>query len=437
MVHRIRNNSEFYPVGQGLFYSSQFYYENRDNGKTIECNIIFDCGSENLEQINKSIDQYFDRYNRKVIDVLIISHLHFDHISGLDKILNDTSIKIKTIVLPYLYPEERILLAVDNSKLDDWYYRFLSNPLGYLSEYDNIGNIITIASDNDNDTIHSIPEGQFFNDENINPDSILINRLTGNAFLSDFVNANENIQNSKKISFAQDKGYLIIGNFLYLSFFNYSVSKSKLDEFKGKIIDFGILTPLSFKEIIKSKKKLDFLKKAYEVFGKDLNISSLAMFQGIINPLKNKNPQDYYFDCYCRHHRYWHYHDAFCDNCCDFPYHCEKKQIICGKILLGDIKLNYKLKSKSLFEQFEKLLPSVMQIQISHHGADCGWNDELINQFSKKTKYIVSYGIENKYSHPHKNVIMQVVNSGRNLHCVNENKRYVSECGIDWGLRKK
>jgi metal-dependent hydrolase (beta-lactamase superfamily II) len=158
---RLKYQQKFHSVGQGLFYSSSLRLNNN-----LSANVVFDCGSENTELINKRIDE-FNNYNKTNINVLIISHLHYDHVSGLDHLLK--SKKINTVILPYLSPEERLLLEIyNNLKRPEWYFEFLSNPYTYLSNNESIEKVIIInGDDKDSDEPQNLPDDLSRKDGNL------------------------------------------------------------------------------------------------------------------------------------------------------------------------------------------------------------------------------------------------------------------------------
>ena len=92
----------FHNVGQGLFYT----------GKVGDFNFMYDCGSERRRHLNSVISNY---KNHKLtvsrVDLLILSHLHDDHVAGLNALLNN-GISIDTTILPYLPPIERLMVAL-------------------------------------------------------------------------------------------------------------------------------------------------------------------------------------------------------------------------------------------------------------------------------------------------------------------------------------
>ena len=91
----------FHPIGQGAFYSE---HHELDNGEIF--NIIYDCGVVGRKGIISSrakslLQNFANQY--KTIDILFISHLDYDHVSGISELLKN-GVKFKRIILPLLYP---------------------------------------------------------------------------------------------------------------------------------------------------------------------------------------------------------------------------------------------------------------------------------------------------------------------------------------------
>ena len=82
----------FHNVGQGLFYTGQI----RCNDKKF--NFVYDCGTISGSTQNP-IKQYKKYLNNDPIDMLVISHFHQDHTSGIPPLLHKQT--VKTVVIPY------------------------------------------------------------------------------------------------------------------------------------------------------------------------------------------------------------------------------------------------------------------------------------------------------------------------------------------------
>lgn len=105
-----------HPVGQGGFYSEQL-----KEGKN-EVLVFFDCGGNNRKSMEKYIRNYFPvkpkkRKSNRVIDAVFISHLHDDHVNGLEYLLK--YFRVKFLFLPQLKNDlllEILLYNVINRK---------------------------------------------------------------------------------------------------------------------------------------------------------------------------------------------------------------------------------------------------------------------------------------------------------------------------------
>lgn len=431
----------FHPVGQGLFYSCSL--SNNNN----QANIVFDCGSDKIDSVNREVTAY--KKEVQEIDLLILSHLHYDHVSGLDELLNGTT--VKTVVLPYLNKFERILLQIDNGSVSQWYSSFLDNPYNWLSEK-NIEKIVVFNGNGEqsNDNIEEInlPDFDSYNNFEINMQLSVVSDTEKSKIEQD-----ENIQPNQKVSIYHASGYIQIAN-LYFKFFNYQIDATKLTNFKSALNKLGITNTQSALAILKDSKQRKGLEEAYKQIEKyDLNKTSLVAYQGLIF---QKNKDRIYFDmtrncisnpillsmcccddCDCHGFIDWNFHryilknryryDCYCY--CDNHIYCKN---MLGTLLLGDIKLDYKKTTRKdeLFKYYAKLLKTVQLVQLSHHGAENGWNDKLIDEISPSCLYIASHGLQNKYAHPHKDVLIKLAINQRRYISVTEYNEYYSSFEI-------
>jgi len=117
---------DIHPIGQGLFYTGQigdFFF-------------VYDCGSSRYHEyrqaaVNRTIQK------NQIINLFVLSHFHEDHFNGLSDILDQTE-NIREIVLPYLHPDQRILLAlqqaISSGHLENEYIQFLRSPHDFIGE---------------------------------------------------------------------------------------------------------------------------------------------------------------------------------------------------------------------------------------------------------------------------------------------------------------
>lgn len=123
----------FHNVGEGLFYS----------GEVGSFNFIYDCGAEKRGHLYNVIENYTKGKQPSKLDLLILSHLHDDHVSGLNVLLD--RIPVDTVVLPYLPPIERLMVALRNKDLPLWFYEFLADPVSFLFERKRVKKVVLLG----------------------------------------------------------------------------------------------------------------------------------------------------------------------------------------------------------------------------------------------------------------------------------------------------
>lgn len=103
-----------FPVGQGGLHLTQLR-----SGMRRPINIVYDCGSRNgtrtletpLELMRDLITLRPIGAHPPIIDVLVLSHLHTDHINGFQMLVDAIKPKIHRLVIPY-YDDDKILVIL-------------------------------------------------------------------------------------------------------------------------------------------------------------------------------------------------------------------------------------------------------------------------------------------------------------------------------------
>ena len=120
-------------VGQGLFYSGGLLVRNGSPGRDRAV-FLYDCGSFDLPLLHCAIADLVPGTPRSrfTIKLLIISHLHLDHVSGIPQVM--AWARVETVILPYLFPWQRLALACRHRRYGTppWRMAFLADPVGVL-----------------------------------------------------------------------------------------------------------------------------------------------------------------------------------------------------------------------------------------------------------------------------------------------------------------
>ena len=85
-----------YPVGQGCFHVGTVEWRSGPSADSFR--YVYDCGSKNKTALTHSVTAMLKRHPG--IDALFVSHLHDDHVNGLDRLLG--SVRANTVFIPHL-----------------------------------------------------------------------------------------------------------------------------------------------------------------------------------------------------------------------------------------------------------------------------------------------------------------------------------------------
>lgn len=121
-----------HPIGQGAFYTEQFFDDNNQKIATV----VYDCGSSsNKTGLEREIYGSFKEDDR--IDILFISHFHADHINGIEALCKRAH--VKNVLIPFYNKEERLALLAttitkNNNINNDGLKRLIIDPKTYFSD---------------------------------------------------------------------------------------------------------------------------------------------------------------------------------------------------------------------------------------------------------------------------------------------------------------
>lgn len=125
----------FHPVGQGLFYSGLINAAPAKRNGVFS--FVYDCGSTSPRRfLYREIDDLkallprVRSENVKRLDMLIVSHLHDDHVNGLEYLLN--GVKVDTVVMPYTDSITRLLARDESLGEEAFLDAFYANPVRWF-----------------------------------------------------------------------------------------------------------------------------------------------------------------------------------------------------------------------------------------------------------------------------------------------------------------
>lgn len=359
----------FNAIGQGGFYTEKFN----------DFNMVFDCGTEtDVKIINTSIEDKFKKY--EIIDAVFISHLHNDHVNGLDHLLSYCN--VQRVFLPLLTEEQKVILLIDSycrgSKKGDFNVRLIESPEETLGEC----NVIYVKPDNEN--------GRNENGSDISDvDSYDIQALQGQ------------IDSGTKITFSNKREWV----FIPYNFQEDKRVKKLQDELNKNGISLKNIN--DFESAWKNNVQKDKIINSYKSVRGDLNTNSMVIYSGM--RFDNKSLKMI----------------PVCSSvACSLAESCEKENYNMhnvGCLYLGDYDAKGKIKWGKLKDRYKIYWDQLGVIQLPHHGSHHNHNNELLHHDG--IECIISAGFRNRFNHPHIDVIRKVYLKKVYLHIVNEFKQ--------------
>jgi hypothetical protein len=348
----------FHPVGQGAFYTERHFSDDKQHV------VVYDCGSLNRKskskpcekKLKKRIESMF--YKKQEIDVLFISHFHYDHINGIEFLKKHC--KIKRVVMPYVDDKAKVLLKIFNRiNGGTFHLPLIDDPEAFFGGIP----IITIKD--------FLPEA------------------SGNDALN---NPSKNLSGISR-SQEEDSGTLFtlsseIKDWYYIPY-NFKDSNRR-EEFEMALKSFSLrLSDITADNI---EKHIETLRKAYsKVSGKDLNENSMVLFSG----KKDENT-------------------ITCSG------HCPSKEIKnSGCLYTGDVNLKLPEIVKNLRSKLGILYNRIGTLQVPHHGSVYDFDNSILHDNNIECA-VVSYGINNCYGHPSEKVINDIKLKGVDVYRITE-----------------
>lgn len=360
----------FHNVGQGLFYS----------GKIYDFEFVYDCGSTRKQHLTDLVLDYKRTVQNSKVDLLVLSHLHDDHIAGLHALFcRKPKTSVERVILPYVSPIERLILAVGRPNMGHWYYAFLSDPVRFLIER-GVRRITLLGGSEKNPAEKTSAEERANRDDEQSKG--FINKLRDSVSLREAALANEpRLQEFPpyRLQYKSHDGGIVIDRGLFcweFRFFNYSVDPKSLKSF-ADCID-GFVHGNNSSDVILDPLKREQLRGCYKSLHKsDFNNTSLLVYHG--------------------------------------PISCRISNASFGnraQLLTGDIDL--KRHVSEICAHFGKSLSNVGHCLVPHHGSIRNWDKTILPYLSHNCNWVVSTGIANS-SQPSLKILEDIRNFGQ--HC--------------------
>ncbi len=370
----------FHPVGQGGFYTESF------EDKRM---VVYDCGGKSREFMEEYIDSFIPENPKQQIEAIFISHLHDDHINGLQYLLHKTS--AKRLFLP-CFSQEIVFETL--------FYNSLQKPNGNSINSFVVSLIESVRSDR-----------SFIGDTRI---TTISDESSERELPSYSLNGNIPPIIPSGTHLNEDKFWVYIP---------YNPKSPKIKFSKVDIKYRSTLEQIYYEKSAEKQARdiADFVKK-YSVktckeiykalFGGIHNSQSMPVFSGILppnnmqlgHPLTSFCHFDIDIDC---HHHDFHGHCFIDWHHCTPHNYLSSKKIISNFLYTGDFNAQKEENTKAIIKFYKEhqAWDTICGIQIPHHGSKHNYHPAL---YEGCYYAVASAGVTNKYRHPHVDTLNKI-----------------------------
>lgn len=360
----IEIKGKYFPVGQGLTYGF----------KLDKYHILFDIA--NTKNIDKLLEDLESFYKDKSIDILTLSHFHYDHIRGVDKLF-DAGFQCKEIFIPYV-PLNKIIIM-------------------------NLGYIYTIVK------AKKISHYANKNTEKIDVNDILNHYkkleldITKDLFfekdLLKVISKYDKIINIRKVDneIRETRGQ-VLWEFYYMN--SECFNDSMIQRFYLELKKIGIVSAL---DLYTLQLKYKSIKNAYEKVFKYLNLTSMFLVHGPKEPDKIKETI---------------FKGKVYSNKNSLPKSEDVNKY--HSFISGDMYLNKDVNQKKLSSHTNKIKYAL----IPHHSSTVCWSDFLC----KQNQHIVWIVTINKIGgRPYGRVVHDIYNNNQEIYICDKHEAFEYE----------
>lgn len=374
----------FHPIGQGGFYTETF--DSLPNKPMI----VFDCGGNSSRSMKNYIDSFLPDDSKKIIEAVFVSHLHADHINGLQYLIERA--EVKRIFLPQFTRNHVFNVFLYNAS--------------HSSQESRINKFILSL-------IHATQHNNYLGE-------VLITQVGEAEENHDITEKFENLQTFNSDWIAPGTSLTIENRWVYIPFNPLS-----------KIPDFNVIDKYYFRfelekiyeendicqqaellaQFIESL-SVDECKKIYKQLFGIHNGQSMTLFSGLINPTLDIRVRCRLFDLPC-YDFYSHHH-----HCCLLG---REKDVPTNFLYMGDYDADRVVDLEGFYRGLN-VWGTICGIQIPHHGSRQNYASILYNE---RCYAVATVGMANKFHHPNIDTLINIFQQGCMPFVVTEDKNTI------------
>lgn len=415
-----------YCVGQGFFHSGRLRLG------AAQLHYVYDCGANKsfVKQLRSELGDYLDRdLGARTLDVLFVSHLHDDHISGLDQLLVGP---VRRVVLPYLDPVERLVLvakALDEGALTGTDLSLLTEQEGWFGRR-GVDEVIVVRGSEDLETPPpELPPTAETPEDAESLDLSYLAPSSGGPSPMSARAARVEISDREPMVIRAN-GHAPI-NWVFLTLVQ-PISQHVLDQFRGCVetefkpsdpgfadVDVVMSDPRHLARLLGTRSRRKALIACYEPIAHDLNLTSLALYSGPLRWPPSEVEESRAFgnagidSAFSMVLDYWRAWVPINTWRAWLPINtriCDEEGRVIGWIGTGDADLKSARGRQRFRKHFGPVAPMVSILTLPHHGSWRNFHRDAL--FGPPLRYCVSSANTVNRHHPDPRVLHAVTVHG-------------------------
>lgn len=428
-MHNVRYQ---FPVGQGCFHAGLIGAHSATFDPTGPHPLsgpgllyVYDCGSlaSYAVERNAAIADFHRQTAHGKIDILFLSHMHEDHISGVAQLCDPThGAQVDTVVLPLLNVIDRLICfarasAEAGRREDEFIQAMAVDPVAAISRF-NPRQIIVVNRGGEDGAPRpgefgpELPEGPFDQPEREERRGDckwqIVGRGWGPRKTEPFAGAAQADSPTRVFeiddtqAFAIRTGADVAMTWLLAPYVDQEVSLAR-DAFIQAAADLFGMTPRAFENAAADPAWLlaavvdnkSLLIEAYETIA-NLNVTSLSLYSGPFKPQIGS---------------WWAKAGS--------TYHPPRLTAQLGWFGTGDADLKKKARRDAFKQHYTPYLRQAQTLLLPHHGSEHNFHPELLTAIEPGLT-MASAAPHGKWRHPGTGVVQAVASTGRPLWVVTE-----------------
>lgn len=363
-----------HPVGQGGMYSGK-----------LDCGArpvrwVYDCGSNQSRELQRELGHVAAD---GPVDILFLSHLDSDHVSGVDLLLAAT--EVTEVVLPYLSRVDLTLTIsrdVEAGTLNGTFLEFATNPAGWFISrgVQNVTFVDGRADDSPPDDGADGPGGPTEGGGGGADDlGYKWSRSPSGTHKTKGATV-QRMDTNAVVQVSSARGWI---DWVLAPYAHRPSNARTLDFRKAlKIVGFQGMSMKKIADQARTSAGREKLRECYDALWSNHNLVSMSLYAGPEKQIPNSwtswnNPSE---------HHFWH---------------AQSSEI--GWLATGDAYLASNVRRSALLTHYKRYLAQVGTFIVPHHGASTYFHRDLVDAFPSLRLGVAAAG-RNGYGHPHKEV---------------------------------